>query len=173
MAKEVLENIATEFVREDSLVQTMYAPPGVIIEPTGPIQTMYAPPGVEPTGPIQTMYAPPGVIIEPTGPIQTMYAPPSDINITYEEIENNIKVINNSVTTMRDDWNTIVNETLVKIGNSWAGDDCEAYINKIKEMKTKMENSFEALELLSVTYEKAKDLVADSQQSIKSYIDQL
>ena len=46
-------------------------------------------------------------------------------------------------------------------------------VMKPKEMKTKMENSFEALELLSVTYEKAKDLVADSQQSIKSYIDQL
>ena len=94
-----------------------------------------------------------------------------ELKISYEEIENYINVLNNSVELMRNDWNTIYNVSIPSIQKYWSGTDSEAYIQKLTDMNEKMENSFKALELLSQTYEQAKNIIIEGQEQVKNYID--
>lgn len=94
-----------------------------------------------------------------------------ELKISYEEIENYINVLNNSVELMRNDWNTIYNVSIPSIQEYWSGTDSEAYIQKLTDMNEKMENSFKALELLSQTYEQAKNIIIEGQEQVKNYID--
>ena len=94
-----------------------------------------------------------------------------ELKISYEEIENYINVLNNSLELMRNDWNTIYNVSIPSIQEYWSGTDSEAYIQKLTDMNEKMENSFKALELLSQTYEQAKNIIIEGQEQVKNYID--
>ena len=100
----------------------------------------------------------------------TIHDPSIDIDISYSELESNISILKGAVKTIQSNWDGVMKNNINKLSNSWAGDDCSAYIEKVKKMDTQVSNSVEALNLLIDTYQKAKDEIASQQNKITSKI---
>ena len=97
----------------------------------------------------------------------------TDINISYEELEECISRLKKTINTLKSSWTNGSKKQIARIKQSWVGADCEAYTKKLENMDTKVNNSISALELLCETYEKAKDLIADNQKSTTAAIDKM
>ena len=93
-----------------------------------------------------------------------------DIDITNSELESNIATLKAAVKTIKTNWEGVNKTNLTKLTNSWVGDDCAAYIKKVKDMDGQVGNAVEALNLLIETYEKARDQIAEQQSKITSKI---
>lgn len=98
---------------------------------------------------------------------------PVTISITEEEIKENISVLKKSANTMETSWEEIKGPILSSIKESWASDECNAYVAKIEKMDKKVSNSIDALRLLAKTYEKSLDLLSETRESIKTAISNL
>ena len=93
-----------------------------------------------------------------------------DINISVSEIKSNITVLKSAVNTIKSNWEGVTKTNVAKLNNSWAGDDCAAYIEKVNEMDKQVNTSVDALNLLINTYQKALDQLTESQSKIASSI---
>ena len=97
----------------------------------------------------------------------------TDLNITYAQVEENISKLKKAVNTLKNTWDGETKANLQTINNSWAGEDCSAYTQKLSKMDSKVQNTISALDLLRTTYEQARDMVKESQQSSISSISKL
>ena len=127
------------------------------------------------TEPVQPAY---GVVTPVIGPVQPAYGVVTpvigtDINISYEELEECISRLKKTINTLKSSWTNGSKKQIARIKQSWVGADCEAYTKKLENMDTKVNNSISALELLCETYEKAQDLIADNQKSTTAAIDKM
>ena len=93
-----------------------------------------------------------------------------DINITYNQLEENIAFLKKAISDLKQSWNETTKNNLTTINNSWAGADCAAYTAKLTNMDNKVQKTISSLELLCTTYEKARDMVQEKQNSIISSI---
>lgn len=132
--------------------QTKY---GVVID-HGPVQPAY---GVVPVHPVQPAY---GVVW-----------PGQDLNITYNQLEENIATLKKSISKLKQSWEVETKRNLNTLDNSWVGQDCASYTAKLNNMDKKVENTIAALELLCSTYEQARDMVKDSQSKTISSIESI
>ncbi len=124
-----------------------------------PISTVQPAYGVVTVPPISTVQPAYGVITVPT-----------DINITYDQLEDMITNLRKSINTMKDTWNGGTRQNIAKLESSWVGKDCVAYTEKLNKMHSKVQKTIQALELLCNTYEKARDMVKDSQDKTSAAI---
>lgn len=126
----------------------------------------YRPPEVQPAY---------GVPISPE--IQPAYGVPitpgTDISITYDQLDEMISTLKSATSGLKDSWNNGTKTNVAKLQNSWVGKDCEAYTSKLTNMDKQVQNTISALELLSSTYEKARDMVQENQRSVMSGIQSL
>ena len=97
----------------------------------------------------------------------------SDIDITYAQLEENISALKKSISTLKSSWDQDTKRNIDTINNSWAGNDCSAYTTKLSQMDGKVQNTIQALELLCSTYEKARDMIAQSQRNVSGAINSL
>lgn len=130
-------------------------------------------------GPVQPAY---GVVIPhtPIGPVQPAYGvvpiaplPGEDLNITYNQLEENIATLKKSISKLKQSWEVETKRNLNTLDNSWVGQDCASYTAKLNNMDKKVENTIAALELLCSTYEQARDMVKDSQSKTISSIESI
>ena len=122
-------------------------------------QLKYGVPVVQPAYGVPVVQPKYGVIYDPT------------IDITYDQLEENISTLKKSISTLKDAWTNQTKKNIATLDNSWVGPDCAAYTAKLKGMDTKVENTISALELLCSTYEKARDMVSESQKAAVSSIE--
>ena len=94
----------------------------------------------------------------------------AQITLSVEEINGIISKINSSREEIATSWNSIKVEDVAGIRASWAGADCEAYLNKVTEMDTQMQNAIQALSLLANTYTKARNRIIETQQNVASSV---
>ncbi len=94
----------------------------------------------------------------------------AQIKLSLEEINGIITKINASREEIAVSWNSIKIEDVAGIRATWAGDDCEAYINKVMEMDDQMQKAISALALLANTYTKARDKVLETQQNVATSV---
>ncbi len=92
------------------------------------------------------------------------------INMKYEELEENIKTLKSAISTLRDSWTNETKKNLQTLENSWVGADCSAYTSRLSNMDNKVQKTIQALELLCTTYEKARDMVKETQEKALSSI---
>ena len=97
----------------------------------------------------------------------------NDIDISYAEMENNIAVLKESINTLSSNWNQLINTNVSTIKNSWAGKDCEVYIDKVLKLDSKVKNAISALELLANTYEQAKNQMQEQQAKVAGTLNNL
>ena len=126
-------------------------------------------------GPVQPAY---GVVVPhtPIGPVQPAYGvvwPGQDLNITYNQLEENIATLKKSISSLKQSWEVETKRNLNTLDNSWVGQDCASYTAKLNNMDKKVENTIAALELLCSTYEQARDMVKDSQSKTISSIESI
>ena len=140
---------------------------GVVVPTTG-VQPAY---GVQvPTTGLQPAY---GVQIPPTvvQPAYGVQVPGGqDINITFSQLEENIATLKKAIASLKSSWDGETKKNLSTLDNSWVGQDCAAYTAKLTNMDGKVQNTISALELLCSTYEKARDMVKESQSTTISSI---
>ena len=103
----------------------------------------------------------------------THASPTADINITYEQLQENISALKKSISTLKSSWDQETKRNIDTINNSWAGNDCSAYTTKLSQMDGKVQNTIQALELLCSTYEKARDMIAQSQRNVSGAVNNL
>ena len=161
-----------------NLMTALYGTPTV--SPTTPgtgagdrMIALYGTPSVSPTTPgtgaddrMIALYGTPSV--SPSTPISN----PS-INITYNELEQNISTLKSTISTLKSTWDQEIKNNLNTISGSWAGKDCEVYTSKLSNMDGRVQNTIQSLELLCSTYEKARDMVSSSQTQAKSDIESI
>ena len=124
-----------------------YAQPAYGVQPLHPIsQPAY---GVQPVPISQPAYGVPFV-----GP---------DINLSYEQLEENIATLETSVSTLKKSWDGETKKAIQTLENSWAGKDCAEYTKKLSGMDKSVQNTIAALELLLTAYKSARDMVSASQ----------
>ena len=92
------------------------------------------------------------------------------ISLSLEQVSTIVTKINQASEQIATNWNSIKNDDLTKIRNSWAGSDCEAYITKVEEMNSDMQKAIQALNLLSQTFLKVQQSVSETQNKIKSAV---
>ena len=92
------------------------------------------------------------------------------ISLSLEQVSTIVTKINQASEKIATNWNSIKNDDLTKIRNSWAGSDCEAYITKVEEMNSDMQKAIQALNLLSQTFLKVQQSVSETQNKIKSAV---
>ena len=97
----------------------------------------------------------------------------TDLSITYAQVEENITKLKKAVSTLRSTWDGETKANLNTINNSWAGEDCSAYTQKLSKMDSKVQNTISALDLLRSTYEQAINQVKESQQTSLTSISKL
>ena len=97
----------------------------------------------------------------------------TDINITYEQLEQNIANLKQAISTLRDSWSNQTKSNLDTLNNSWVGDDCRKYTYKLGKMDKRVNDTISALELLCKTYEQARDMVKEQQMNTISSISNL
>ncbi len=97
----------------------------------------------------------------------------TDIDITYDQLEENISTLKKSISTLKSSWNNTTKRNISAINNSWAGKDCAAYTTKLTQMDSKVQNTIDALELLCSTYEKARDMIKESQTTVSNAVDNM
>ena len=147
--------------------------PGTTMPPQTDIQPAYGVPVVQPKY---------GVVISTEPQVQPAYGVPivqpkygvqigTDIDITYAQLEENIKSLDESIKALSTSWEAGVKNDIMTIENSWAGADCEAYTKKLKNMDGKVQNTIAALTLLKQTYEQARDMVKESQSKTVNSIE--
>ncbi len=122
-----------------------------------PVQAKY---GVVPPIDIQPAYGVPPISIQPAYGV--VY--PVDVNVSYNDLEDCIARLKKTINTLKSSWTNGSKKQIARIKESWVGADCEAYTQKLEGMDQKVNKSIEALELLCSTYEKARDLVLESQK---------
>lgn len=93
-----------------------------------------------------------------------------DLNVTYEQLEENIATLKKAINSLKNSWGTETNKNLATIENSWVGNDCKEYTEKLRNMDKKVTNTISALELLCSTYEKARDMVQQNETKAISSI---
>ncbi len=93
-----------------------------------------------------------------------------DIDITYSIIEENIATLKKTINSLKTSWASESKKNISRLQNSWVGADCEAYTKKLSKMDTKVSKTISALELLCSTYEKARDMLKDTQGKTTSAI---
>ena len=144
----------------EPVVQPAY---GVSIEPV--VQPAY---GVS----IEPIYQPAyGVEIEPV--VQPAYGvvyTGADIDLSYEQLEENITMLKSSISTLKESWDTKTKSNISKLENSWAGKDCSEYTKKLSKMDKSVQNTISALELLCSTYEQARDMISENQSTVVTAI---
>ncbi len=96
--------------------------------------------------------------------------PTKTINITFSELEQNISTLKSATQTLKDSWSTKVKKNITTLQNSWVGPDCEAYINKLNGADKRVTNAIAALELLTTTFEKAKNMAKEAQTKTTSAV---
>ena len=118
--------------------------------------------GVPCVNDIQEKYGVPCVddIQEKYGVIQ------QDINITYNQLEDNIVRLKKIISNLRNSWDEQTKSIINEINNSWVGADCAAYTDKLMGMDGKVQRTIESLELLCSTYESARDMVRERQSEV-------
>ena len=95
------------------------------------------------------------------------------ISLSLDEMNSIITKIGTSKDDIATSWNSIKTEDVEAIKASWAGADCDAYINKVMEMDAQMQNAIGALELLANTYGNARDEILRTQQSVADSVGNL
>ena len=140
-------------------------------------QEKYGVPYVQPAYGVPTAQPAYGVIpiVEPTPVVQPAYGVPvtgplTDINITYDQLEDMITTLRKATSTLKDSWTRETSKNLSTLENSWVGNDCRAYTNRVRKMDGKVQNTIEALDLLASTYEKARDMVQENQKNTMAAI---
>ena len=126
-------------------------------------QPAYGVPIIQPSYGVQIVQPKYGVIY-PYGP---------DIDITYSQLEENISTLKKAIANLKDAWDSQTKQNISKLENSWVGDDCRVYTQKLTKMDTKVQKTISALELLCSTYEKARDMVKENQSSTISSINNM
>ena len=147
----------------DKMNHAMYAainPGWIRVEPV----SLYAAP--RPT-PIQVIREEPVSLYAAPTPRPSSGA---DLSISKAKIEENITVLKRATKTIQEAWQSNTKTNLTTIENSWAGPDCEAYINNVNAMDKKVNNAISALELLTKTYQTALDRINESQTSVMNII---
>ena len=104
--------------------------------------------------------------ISPVSPVSG-----ADLNITRAKLEENIATLKSATTAIKNAWTTTTNQNLNTIQNSWAGTDCDRYVQNVKNMDKKVNNTIEALELLTTTYQSALDMVDKNQSNILNILE--
>ena len=173
MAKKI-----TTKLQSGTVVQAKY---GVLIGPDTEMLHIQPAYGIHWHEEIQPKY---GTLITPsiTTPTPTTIVTPGvtpisgsgvNIDITYSELEANISTLKKSIETLRSSWEGETKRNIDTLNNSWVGPDCATYTRKLTNMDTKVQKTISALELLCSTYEKARDMIKDSQSQIASSINNM
>ena len=93
-----------------------------------------------------------------------------DINISYNELESNLSRLKSGLNNLKSNWEGVIQTNIAKLEQSWIGDDCSAYITKLKESDTKVKKSIEAIQLLITTYTQALEVIKANQASVTNTI---
>ena len=93
-----------------------------------------------------------------------------DINISFDQISENVAILRKAIDTLKNSWNKETKNNINKLNSSWVGSDCAEFIDKLLEMDKPIQNTIAALELLCSTYEKAKEMIQDNQSGTASAI---
>lgn len=96
-----------------------------------------------------------------------------DIDITYDQLEQNIAMLKKSISSLKSSWDGETKRNVDILNNSWVGQDCVAYTERLTSMDGKVQNAISALELLCNTYEKASDMIRDNQNQVASSINNM
>ncbi len=88
-------------------------------------------------------------------------------NIIYsaEELVANQNSLDAISSEIKSSWDSIKNTELVNIQNSWAGNDAQAYIDKINQLDSRIEDSIKAINLLSRTFDLAATTLQETQEN--------
>lgn len=92
------------------------------------------------------------------------------IDITVDQISEIVSKLQSSSNEIEKTWNSINTTEVQKIKESWAGKDCDAYIEKIKEVDADVQKALQAQRLLASTFEKAKAQAIETQDAIAKKI---
>ena len=130
---------------------------------------VFIPPTQPKYGVVQPAYGVP--IPYPVQPKYGVFLP--DIDITYSQLEENISTLKKAIANLKDSWSNETKKNIAKLDNSWVGPDCAAYTEKLTKMDSRVQKTISALELLCTTYEKARDMVKDSQNSAVTSINNI
>lgn len=107
------------------------------------------------------------------GHIQAKYGvvlPHPGINISLSQIEENIATLKKSISNLKSSWDGETKKDINILDNSWVGQDCEQYTQRLTKMDKKVQNTIAALELLCKTYEQVRDMVKDNQSKSLSAV---
>ena len=96
-----------------------------------------------------------------------------DIDITYDQLEQNISMLKKSIANLKSSWDGETKRNVEILNNSWVGQDCVAYTDRLTSMDSKVQNAISALELLCNTYEKASDMIKENQSQVASSINNM
>lgn len=95
------------------------------------------------------------------------------LKVTYNEISQIVSKLESSRSKISDLWEEIKTKDIPEIKNSWYGQDCDFYIDKILEMDKDVKNALEAQRLLADTFKNARDQINETQNRMKNRIDML
>ena len=93
-----------------------------------------------------------------------------DINISFAQVEAIVTQLQKGLNSLKSNWTGVTNTNISKLEASWVGKDCQAYIEKVKNMDKKVNNTIAAIELLIKTYNTAINQIKQSQATVASTI---
>ncbi|MBR2827839.1 MAG: hypothetical protein IKE70_01225 [Bacilli bacterium] len=96
-----------------------------------------------------------------------------DVNVTYSQMEEMINNLKKSVALLKYSWDGQIKSCINRLNASWVGNDCKEYSEKLTNMNTKVHNTISALELLCSTYEQARDVIKETQNTAMTSISNL
>ena len=95
------------------------------------------------------------------------------LSITNAQLDEMISTLKKSINSLKSSWDGEIKRNIDTINNSWVGQDCIQYTSKLTGMDNKVQNTISALELLCSTYEQARDMVRDNQNTVSSAINNI
>lgn len=95
---------------------------------------------------------------------------PMDINITFDQIEEIIKLLESAANQLRNTWDGKTKVLLNQLESSWVGTDCEEYTAKLLKMNKRIHRTINALDLIRQTFTNAKDLSVQHQATATNIV---
>lgn len=97
----------------------------------------------------------------------------SKFSITVNDCDIIASKLNNSSDEIENTWKGLKEVKLNKVRDSWAGKDCELYLQKILDLDTEITNALRAQRLLADAFKRTKEQTIETQEAINSQVSNL